>query len=82
MTQRYCAACRLWHPKFEACPDCGSEARFNKGLWTGVLNSQLYGAQLSAHREGEKARYVMNGGELPAEPWAKARAKELVEQLY
>lgn len=72
----------MWHPKHSSCPECGSEAEFNKGLWTGILNSQLHSQQLSAHKEAKKAEYVAKGGLLPAEPWAKRRAKLLVEQLY
>jgi hypothetical protein len=78
---RYCVGCRVWHPKFSACPECGGEARFNKGLWTGVLNSQLYDQARQAHKDGKKAEFVAKGGLLPAEPWAKKRAKELVDQI-
>lgn len=81
MTERYCTRCRIWHEKHTGCPECGSEPAFNKGLWTGVLNSGLFNQANEAEKDRRKAEYVMRGGSLPAEPWAQKRAKELVEML-
>jgi hypothetical protein len=60
VSERWCKNCKQWVTASEDCPLCGrAKERFNKTLYTALLNNHLYASVQRVHKETtDQAHFV------------------------